>query len=123
VAHQAESRSFAGAAAAYRRTDRLRIVRHRINRGSNTPRGRIGSGRQFSPEQIMVAMQSLPSHQKLNIETRAVHAAAFWNTRAASLPCARTLAAITPRQASGALARASVVAGEGINSSHQPNIS
>src|SRR5258707_10477664 len=34
------SRSFAGAAAAYRRTDRLRIVRHRINRGSNTPRGR-----------------------------------------------------------------------------------
>jgi len=32
----------------------------------------IGYGRQFSPEQIMVAMQGLPSRQKLNIETRAV---------------------------------------------------
>src|ERR1700737_375293 len=39
----------------------------------------IRHGRQFSPEQIMAAMESLPSRQKLNIETRAVHAAAFWN--------------------------------------------
>src|ERR1700738_1929996 len=43
------------------------------------PAAVIGRGRQFSPEQIMVAMQSLPSRQKLNIETRAVHAAALWN--------------------------------------------
>lgn len=38
----------------------------------------IGPGRSFSPAQVMSAMQSLPSLQKINIETRAVHAAAFW---------------------------------------------
>jgi FdhD protein len=32
----------------------------------------------FSPQQIMTAMQSVASLQKINIETRAVHAAAFW---------------------------------------------
>jgi len=35
-------------------------------------------GRQFSALQIMAAMQSVASLQKINIETRAVHAAAFW---------------------------------------------
>ena len=43
------------------------------------PTATIGHGQQFSPAQIMVAMESLPSRQRLNIETRAVHAAAFWN--------------------------------------------
>jgi len=43
------------------------------------PAATIGHGRQFSPEQIMAAMESLPSRQRLNLETRAVHAAAFWN--------------------------------------------
>jgi FdhD protein len=38
----------------------------------------IGSGREFSPGQIMDAMQSIHTLQKINIETRAVHAAAFW---------------------------------------------
>lgn len=32
----------------------------------------------FRPEQIMTAMQALSPLQKLNMETRAVHAAAFW---------------------------------------------
>jgi FdhD protein len=32
----------------------------------------------FAPEQIMAAIASLPPLQKINIETRAVHAAAFW---------------------------------------------
>jgi FdhD protein len=54
----------------------------------------IKHDQQFSPEQIMVAMQSLPSGQKLNIETRAVHAVTFWGSREASLRCARTLAVI-----------------------------
>lgn len=39
----------------------------------------VGLGREFAPDQIMQAMQSIPPLQKLNIETRAVHAAAFWN--------------------------------------------
>jgi FdhD protein len=33
---------------------------------------------EFSPQQVMTAMQAIPSLQKINIETRAVHAAAFW---------------------------------------------
>src|ERR1700675_93136 len=32
----------------------------------------------FSPQQIMTAMQAIASLQKINVETRAVHAAAFW---------------------------------------------
>ena len=43
------------------------------------PAAVVAPGRQFAPQQIMVAMEGLPSRQKLNIETRAVHAAAFWN--------------------------------------------
>jgi FdhD protein len=38
----------------------------------------VGDGRKFTAGQIMAAMQSIPPLQKLNIETRAVHAAAFW---------------------------------------------
>jgi FdhD protein len=38
----------------------------------------VGHGQLFTPHQIMAAMQSLPALQKINIETRAVHAAAFW---------------------------------------------
>src|SRR6202047_3371812 len=36
------------------------------------PAAIVGHGRQFSPEQIMVALQNVPLLQKLNIETRAV---------------------------------------------------
>jgi FdhD protein len=42
------------------------------------PAAIVSSDRQFSPQQIMAAMQGLPPRQQLNIETRAVHAAAFW---------------------------------------------
>jgi FdhD protein len=38
----------------------------------------VGPGRRFSAGQIMTAMASLSELQKLNIETRAVHAAALW---------------------------------------------
>ncbi|MDB5611512.1 MAG: Sulfur carrier protein FdhD [Bradyrhizobium sp.] len=38
----------------------------------------VGLGRRFSVQQIMAAMAGLSGHQKLNSETRAVHAAAFW---------------------------------------------
>jgi FdhD protein len=42
------------------------------------PAAIVALGQSFSSQDIMTAMQSLPPLQTLNIETRAVHAAAFW---------------------------------------------
>ena len=42
------------------------------------PAAVVALGRSFSPRQIMAAMQSIAPLQTINIETRAVHAAAFW---------------------------------------------
>jgi FdhD protein len=42
------------------------------------PAAIVRLGREFSPQQIMIAMQAIATLQKVNIETRAVHAAAFW---------------------------------------------
>ena len=38
----------------------------------------VPKGRTFTPSEIMTAMASINSLQQLNIQTRAVHAAAFW---------------------------------------------
>lgn len=42
------------------------------------PAAIVEPGGLFTPQQIMAAMQSVSPLQKINIETRAVHAAAFW---------------------------------------------
>lgn len=42
------------------------------------PAAIVADGPAFAPQQIMEAMRGLPPLQKLNVETRAVHAAAFW---------------------------------------------
>jgi FdhD protein len=42
------------------------------------PASIVARGRSFSPREVTTAMQSLPPLQQINIETRAVHAAAFW---------------------------------------------
>jgi FdhD protein len=42
------------------------------------PAAIVAQGRSFSPREIMTAMQAIAPLQPINIETRAVHAAAFW---------------------------------------------
>jgi FdhD protein len=42
------------------------------------PAAIVAEGRSFSSREVMAAVQSLPPLQTINIETRAVHAAAFW---------------------------------------------
>lgn len=46
------------------------------------PAAVVGAGISVLPAQIMTAMAALAPLQKLNIETRAVHAAAFWSAEA-----------------------------------------
>ena len=110
------------------RADRLRERRRRIAGPTGCglcgiesiaeairPAAVIEPGRQFSSEQIMVAMQSLPSCQKLNIETRAVHAAAFWDATSGIVALREDVGRHNALdKLSGALARTSIPASDGI---------
>jgi FdhD protein len=79
------------------------------------PTAVVGRSREFTPEQVMAAMKSLPSHQKLNIETRAVHAAAFWNLTSGIAALREDVGRHNALdKLSGAMARAGIVASEGM---------
>lgn len=79
------------------------------------PAAIVGRSRQFTPQQIMTAMESLPSRQTLNIETRAVHAAAFWNLTSGIAALREDVGRHNALdKLSGAVARAAIAAGDGM---------
>lgn len=79
------------------------------------PATMVGVGRQFSADQIMRAMQSISSLQTLNIDTRAVHAAAFWNLEQGVVALREDVGRHNALdKLTGALARNSVNASDGL---------
>ena len=79
------------------------------------PAAIVTGGLSFSPQQVMAAMQAVAPLQVLNIETRAVHAAAFW-TAARGIICLREDVGRHNAldKLAGALAREKIAANDGM---------